>query len=98
DEGSLRYDGDLPSLVRSIRPDKRVVLRFSEAPPRALLERTGKVIECDAGRAVLQVAQEHLRDAVAHLLDQAAVTDLTVEDPPLEEVMRELFKAGKASA
>ena len=32
-----------------------------------------------------------LRDAVSHLLGQSAVADLTIEDPPLEEVMRELF-------
>ena len=32
-----------------------------------------------------------MRGAVGYLLDQASVADLTVEDPPLEEVMRELF-------
>src|SRR6185436_7154353 len=90
-EGSLLYDGDLPSLVRSIRPDKRVALRFSQAPDRGMLERAGTVVEIDAGHAVLQIPQADLRNAVAQLLDQAAVTDLTVEDPPLEEVMRELF-------
>jgi ABC-2 type transport system ATP-binding protein len=91
DEGKLRYDGDLPSLVRSIRPDKRVVLRLARPLDRALLERAGAVMEQSAGRAVLQVHQPDLRDAVSHLLGQAEVTDLTIEDPPLEEVMRELF-------
>jgi len=60
-EGSLLYDGDLPSLVRSIRPDKRVALRFSEPPDRALLERTGMVVECDAARAVLQIPRRICR-------------------------------------
>ena len=36
-------------------------------------------------------ARRDLREAVAHLLAPAGVADLTVEDPPLEEVMRELF-------
>ena len=46
----------------------------------------------EAGRAVLQVSQPHLREAVGFLLGLDSVTDLTIEDPPLEEVMRELFR------
>lgn len=97
DEGTLRYDGDLPSLVRSIRTDKHVALRFAEPPDRAMLERLGTVISLEGGRAVLQIPQATLRDAVAHLLSNAVVTDLTIEDPPLEEVMREVFRGGGAA-
>jgi len=93
DQGRLRYDGDLPSLVRSIQPDKRVSLKLAGAIDRDTLSRLGKVVELEAGRAVLQVKQGALRDVVAHLLGDARVTDLTIEDPPLEEVMRELFAA-----
>ena len=35
--------------------------------------------------------QAELRAAMSYLLDALPVIDLTVEDPPLEEVMRELF-------
>jgi len=91
DQGRLRYDGDLAELVRSLRPDKRVSLRLTGAPDREALERAGTVVELEAGRALLQVKQERLREAVGFLLGLASVSDLTVEDPPLEEVMRELF-------
>jgi ABC-2 type transport system ATP-binding protein len=98
DHGRLRYDGDLPTLVHSLRPHKRVALRFGAPPDRALLERVGTVVEYDASRAVLQVSQSSLRDAVSELVANASVTDLTVEDPPLEEVMRELFAAPSVGA
>lgn len=91
DEGRLRYDGDLLKLARSVRPDKRITFRHDAKQTRERLERLGTVVEHDDGRAVLQVAEAKLRDAVAHLLDDRGVTDLTIEDPPLEEVMRELF-------
>ncbi|MFO0762429.1 MAG: ATP-binding cassette domain-containing protein [Byssovorax sp.] len=91
DEGKLRYDGDLPSLVRSIRPDKRVALRLSRPLDRALLDKAGHVVEIEPARAVLQVQKDSLRDAVSHLLGLPEVADLTIEDPPLEEVMRDLF-------
>jgi ABC-2 type transport system ATP-binding protein len=95
DRGKLLYDGDLTSLARSVRPHKRIALKLAGAPDRAALEKVGAVVELSAGQALLQVPQGELRDAVAHLLGMAGVTDLTIEDPPLEEVMRELFQAGR---
>ena len=91
DKGRLCYDGDLRTLVQTIRPDKSIVLRFRERPNRASLERVGIVTECDTGKAVVRVPQQGVREAVAHLLLDQNLHDLTIEDPPLEEVLRELF-------
>jgi ABC-2 type transport system ATP-binding protein len=98
DEGALRYDGDLGELVRSRGGDKRVSVKLAGPIDRDALDRVGKVVEIDAARAVLQVKAGALREAVGFLLGHANVSDLTVEDPPLEEVMRALFDdEGKAS-
>jgi ABC-2 type transport system ATP-binding protein len=97
DKGRLRYDGDLARLVRSVRPEKRVVVRPAGAVDLEQFERVGTVVEHDASRVVLRVPEQRLRDAVSHLLAAAGVADLTIEDPPLEEVMRELF-ARRAAA
>ena len=97
DEGRLRYDGDLPTLVRSVRPHKRIAVRLGIAPSpaaaldRSIYERMGTIIEWSATRAVIQVQSGELRAAVGQLLGEVIVNDLTIEDPPLEEVMRELF-------
>jgi ABC-2 type transport system ATP-binding protein len=55
------------------------------------------VVEHDAHRVVLRVPAERLREAVSQLMGAEGISDLTVEDPPLEEVMRELFAAAPAS-
>lgn len=91
DEGKLRYDGSLEKLVKTVRQDKRIVLTSSEALTRDALEQIGKIVEFAPGRAVLEVTQAHVREAMGHLLALPHVQDLTVEDPPLEEVMRDLF-------
>lgn len=91
DRGRLRYDGDLAKLVESIRPDKRIVLTFDAPPDRQALERIGVVVEEGRGRAVLRVPKAEVREAIGHLVSGLGVHDLTVEDPPLEEVMRDLF-------
>jgi ABC-2 type transport system ATP-binding protein len=91
DHGKLLYDGDLQALVRRINPDKRVVAKLAQPVERGDLERFGQVVELDQAQAVLRVSQPALREAVAGMLASLPVVDLTVEEPPLEEVMRQLF-------
>src|SRR5437870_2326235 len=45
----------------------------------------------------IQVSQDGLQSAVARALATLPLRDLTVEDPPLEEVMRDLFAQGRAA-
>jgi len=96
DKGKLVYDGALDKLVTQIRPDKRVVLRFSRPVDRADLEGYGQVVRHDAGESVLDVHKENVNAVVTRALSQLPVSDLTVENPPLEEVMSELFARGRA--
>ncbi|MGC4000378.1 MAG: ATP-binding cassette domain-containing protein [Anaeromyxobacter sp.] len=94
DHGRLVYDGDLRALSREIRPDKRIVVRFAEGgatPAAADLARHGQVVAAEPGQAVVQVPAAEVSSAVARLLAAFPVSDLTVEDPPLEEVFSELF-------
>jgi ABC-2 type transport system ATP-binding protein len=95
DKGRLIYDGDLRTLSLRVRPDKRVVVRLEQPVTAAELSRFGTVISSDAVRAVLQVAAAEVSGAVGRMLAGLPVADLTVEDPPLEEVMSELFSASR---
>jgi viologen exporter family transport system ATP-binding protein len=47
----------------------------------------------DGQQETLSVPQAQLQTEVARLLAERQVVDLTVEDPPLEDVMRQLFAA-----
>jgi ABC-2 type transport system ATP-binding protein len=98
DKGKLVYDGALEQLVTRIRPDKRVVLRFSRPVDRADLEGLGQVVRHDAGESVLDVHKDEVNRIVTAALARLPVSDLTVENPPLEEVMSELFARGRAEA
>jgi ABC-2 type transport system ATP-binding protein len=92
DHGRLSYDGDLKALVRRVRPDKRLTMRLAADVDRAVLERLATVVSYEARQAVLSVAPERLNATVQGALSSLPVIDLAVEDPPLEEVMRELFR------
>jgi ABC-2 type transport system ATP-binding protein len=79
-----------------MRPDKRVVLRFSRPVDVADLALLGNVVRHDAGQSVLQVRKDAVNSVVGRALAQLPVSDLTVESPPLEEVMSELFAGNRA--
>jgi ABC-2 type transport system ATP-binding protein len=95
DKGKLVYDGALDELVTRIRPDKRVVLRFSRPVDATDLAQLGQVVRHDAGESVLQVNKDAVNAVVGRALAHLPVSDLTVENPPLEEVMSELFARGR---
>src|SRR5215831_15879921 len=98
DRGRLIYDGDLRELVRRVRPDKRVTIRLSRPVERADLERIASVVSADAAQAVLSVPSVKVSVVVRDALAALPVVDLTIEEPPLEEVMRELFLARQKDA
>jgi ABC-2 type transport system ATP-binding protein len=98
DKGRLVYDGELKALVTRLRPDKRVVLRLTRpVAPGDLARLGGTVVRHDAAEGVLQVNTEAVNGVVSAALAQLPVSDLTVENPPLEEVMSALFAQSRAT-
>jgi ABC-2 type transport system ATP-binding protein len=95
DKGKLTYDGSLDELVRRTRPEKRVVLRLDRAVDPSDLELLGRLVSSSPVEAVLQVRQELVRDTVNRALATLPVSDLTVENAPLEEVMADLFASSR---
>jgi ABC-2 type transport system ATP-binding protein len=58
DKGKLVYDGALDELVTQIRPDKRVILRFSRPVDDATSRAYGQRRAHDAGESVLDVHKD----------------------------------------
>jgi ABC-2 type transport system ATP-binding protein len=97
DRGHIVWDGALSELVRKTRPDKRITLKLKQPALAADLEASGaRVIALSDVEAQLQVHQGQLQAALSSLLARVSVSDLTVEDPPLEEVLSDLFARGEA--
>ena len=94
DRGKLIHDGDLRGLIKSMDPDKRVSFTVPDATamPDDELAKLGTVLARDGKRITLRVAERELGPAVGHLLGERRVADLAIEDPPLEEILRAMFK------
>ncbi len=92
DRGRVLYDGDLGALSRRLGTHKTV--RVEVAGPAPELGRYGEVVERTATGARLRVPRESVPEVTARLLSEHIVSDLTVEDVPLEEVVRLAFASG----
>jgi ABC-2 type transport system ATP-binding protein len=96
DKGVLSYDGSLEELSRRVRPEKHVVLRFSGAVDAADLDGLGEIVSREPASVTLSVAPGAVTDVVSRALARLPVEDLTVQSPPLEEIMSELFSRSRA--
>jgi ABC-2 type transport system ATP-binding protein len=97
DQGHIVYDGGLVELVRKLRPEKRVRISLAADVERHVLESIGaRLIRFEGREVELQVPQSDLQRVVGGLLAALPVVDLTVEDPPLEEVLGALFAGATA--
>jgi ABC-2 type transport system ATP-binding protein len=91
DAGTLIHDGDLRGLIETMHPDKLVSFTLTGPVDAEQLERLGTLVEHEINRVVLRVARDAVRDVVSHALAALPIVDLSIEDPPLEDVMRQLF-------
>jgi ABC-2 type transport system ATP-binding protein len=102
DRGRLLHDGDLKRLVAATHPDKRITVQLAQPVEpsvwQPLVDRQPELQIATEGPTLLlvRVAPQRLTETVRALLDNLPVADLRVEDPPLEEVMVQIF--GESSA
>lgn len=94
-QGKLIYDGRLNGLLNQFAPYREVTLDLDQPVAADVLTAYGEVEQVEGCRASLIVRREDLTTAVARLLADFKVQDLTVTDPPIEEVIGRVFTAGK---
>src|SRR5229473_3471346 len=92
--GRLLYDGALAALVARIARTKRIELVLGDGVTRADLARFGEVTQFRFPNACLEVPREEAAATSARLLAALPVADLSIEDPPIEQVIRQAFAEG----
>ncbi len=90
--GQLKYDGGITELTRRIAPVKLIGVALCDDIP-ADLSRYGALVpnENHNGKQLLQVPADEVAAITARLLSDLAVQDLTIEDPPIEDVIEHAF-------
>ncbi|MCY7320619.1 MAG: ATP-binding cassette domain-containing protein, partial [Phormidesmis sp. CAN_BIN36] len=96
-QGKLIYDGSLEELVDRFSPCREISIEFAQTYSKDQLMVYGDLQESDKHSARFLVPQEALTRTVAKLLGDLEILDLTVIDPPIEEVIGRVFQAGTVS-
>jgi ABC-2 type transport system ATP-binding protein len=94
-QGKLIYDGSLDGLVEKFAPQREVRVEFAIAYPKQKLLTYGDISNQDGSRVSFLVSQEALTQTVSRLLADLKVIDLSVGEPPIEEVIGQVFQAGQ---
>lgn len=93
-QGQMIYDGSLNSLVEKFSPYREVTIDLTQVTPTESLATYGEIQSIDGCKVVLLVKRENLTKSVSQALAQLPVHDLTVTDPPVEDVIGRVFDAG----
>jgi ABC-2 type transport system ATP-binding protein len=92
--GKILFDGPLARLGDSFAAWKTIDVELEHGG--ADLSAYGEVVESDVGRVKLRVPRAETARVTAQLLADRDVTDLTVEDPPIEDVIELVFAQERA--
>ncbi|HSJ52905.1 MAG TPA: ATP-binding cassette domain-containing protein, partial [Anaerolineae bacterium] len=95
EDGWLMYDGDLQALVAQTAPYKLLRLTLQEPVNGNDLRELGEIDSMDGLHVTLRVNRGQTKDAASRALSSLPVADVSVEEPPVEEIIREVFARGR---
>ena len=87
--GKLLFDGELAALLQRFQSHKTIVVQLGECEKD--LTSYGDVKTCEDGRYTIRVPKEQTATVTERLLAELPVIDLLVEDPPIDEVIEQVF-------
>ncbi len=90
-QGRIMYDGSLSGIIDQFSGHKVVTLQFADDHVPGDLARYGEVLEQIPPKAKIRVERNVVAEVLAAMLHNHALEDVSVEDPPLEEVIAGMF-------
>lgn len=96
-QGQLIYDGRLDGLLDRFAPYREVLVELAHPLSKSKLSSYAEVKAVEGQVVRFCVQREMLTRTVARILAELEVLDLTVTDPPVEEVIGSVFSAGGVS-
>lgn len=96
-QGQLIYDGLLDGLLDRFAPCRQVKVELAQSFSRPQLADFGEIEAIEGQEVRFLVPREQLTPTISRILAELQVQDLSVSDPPIEEIIGQLFQTGQAS-
>ncbi len=89
-QGKLLFDGALSALIGQFAATKTIAVDFAQ-PVRESLTQYGEVVQQSELQATVRISKQDAPRIASQLLNAFPVSDLTIQDPPIEEVIERVF-------
>jgi len=91
-DGAIKFDGSLSGIIDSFSGSKILRLQLADGQSPEGLQRFAEVDSIILPKVTLRCRRGEVPKMLAAILEHYQVDDVAVEDPPLEEVISDLFQ------
>jgi ABC-2 type transport system ATP-binding protein len=91
-QGRIIYDGSLDGILDRFGGQKVISLLVADGQMPDDLGHYGEVLLIEPPRAKLRIERSKVTEVLSCILSRYAIEDVSVEDPPLEEIIAKVFK------
>lgn len=96
--GHILFDGDLAELIHKHAPYKVVSIILKDHTNPEKLRNIGDIINFEYPKLVLHIPRDKTNNALSKLLATLSVEDVTIEDPNIEDIIRDIFNTANMKA
>lgn len=96
--GVIVYDGSLSGIIDRFSGYKVLTLLFGNGQVPRDLSQFGEIVEVAEPRVKLRVERQAISKVLSTVLARHSLEDVSVEDPPLEEVIAQVFAESTSRA
>lgn len=90
--GKVVYDGPLSGISEQFGRSKLLHLQFADGVTPENLAHFGEVTRHEGPVVDLRIDRSRVSDALGAILDRYAVVDMSVQDPPLDQMIARIFQ------
>lgn len=90
-EGNIQFDGSLMQIIDKFHQSKIISLRLSDGNRLEELRRFGEILDLQPPKVQIRIEKSLVTPSLAEILNSYPVEDVSVNDPPLEDIIAQLF-------
>lgn len=91
-KGEILFNGNLFDLTSKFAKEKIIKVYLGKSTDVKKFEKIGKVKKYEYPQATISVSREAAAIAAAEILQNFPITDLTIEEEPIENIIRRVFR------
>ena len=92
DHGTISFDGQLSAVIDRFSDYKLITIQLAQnGTSENALSRFGELVEQTPESIKLKVKKDRVISACKELLDQLPVTDIDIQEVPIEDVIGQIF-------